>query len=388
MSLRLYGKFICLFAMTAFAICSSGLYAGEEGGAAQNDQQVDEAKVDEMVGKAPGLRMDPALFDVAAQFFGGVDVGEVIPAGAVSSAKDGFVVSEYKVLDANAAESGVFYRVRTLIGEPVRDVAISIDAEGKLLDLYDMLPPAIDEEASKKAKAEAEKNAKDMAENVVAFEPIRFKSSSSVAFLQPMVGMNAASEAMSLNALLQGIVKACNLASGKGVSGEDVKPADANALKVTSVLPQKGTAAPEFSYKTVDGKAAAKAGFRGKGFVVFVTAIRNLQGLTSEDALQRRGAVMMSRVSRWMFENKDKDAVKKRMLVVMADKAEDIAAGEDGEKDKTEGLLVADPDALKTFDITVNPMLLVYDKAGNLVEAFSATSSSVDYLKALDEFSK
>lgn len=355
--------------------------------------------------EAPGLRMDPILREAAAQFLEGVAIGEVLPTGAVSSAQDGYVVQEYRILDANAGNVGTFYRVRTLIGEPVRDVAIMFNKEGKLQDSYDLQPPQIDEDATSKANAAAavKQAAQKPAEKPVEagqdgaakqdeaarnVNEVRFKSIPSSAVLGMMIGMDATTESVALSALLKGVVRAANLASGKGVAGEDVKPGTPDAFTVKPVLPEKGTAAPAFSYTTTAGKAVTADSLKGGKYAVFITSLKMLQNVTSEDALERRGAVMMSNVSRWTFANREKAAVKTRVLVVLTDKAEDVEKTKDGDQDQTEGMLASDPQALAAFGVTVAPVLLIYDEGGKLVEGFSATAPAADYLKALEELAK
>jgi len=364
-------------------------FAGEE---AAPQPAAEDAAIKERVDQAPGLRMDPILLTVAAQFLKGVNIGEVLPAGAVSSAEDGYVVTEYKVLDANAGDAGAFYRIRTLVGKPVRDVAVMIEKDGRLRDIFDLQPPAIDEEATTKAKAATAEMLKPKAgEAPIVPEVLRFKSAPSAAALAPMVGLEAVPEAVSLQALLGGLIRATSLASGPGMAGEDVKPKTPDAFKVEVVLPPKGTPAPEFSYRTVTGAQVSPATFRGKPYAVFISSVKAMQGITSAEPLERRGAVMMSRISRWVDEHKESNAVQKQVLLVLADKAEDLDAmqGKEGKalQDKAEkpaAALVADPAVLTTFSITINPMLLVYDEKGALIEAFGATSPADGYLKALD----
>ncbi|MBN2714018.1 MAG: hypothetical protein JXR97_16485 [Planctomycetes bacterium] len=345
---------------------------------AAGEEESSQQKLQELAEREIGLRMDPILFTAAAQFLGGQEIGDIVPAGAISSAEDGYVVQEYCIVDTTGGVAGSFYRIRTLVANPVKDVAVIFDTKGAILDAFDLQAPKIDESSAKIVKTgEAKKEdgagkGEDEGAPELDGKALRFTSTPTGAILGLMAGLDPKKEVEGMISVMRGLVQASELSAGGGMASINPAPADPKVFQVTIPLPKIGTQAPEFKFTTMDGKAVSNATFKGKPYVVALFSLKVMFGLASEDPLERRGAVIISRINRWM-ENEGKAlAGKNRLVMIMTEEADILEKDEEGEAPS--GTFVCDPKAGEVFGVDIRPAILVYGADGKLMKAYSATS--------------
>ncbi len=338
--------------------------------------------------REPGLRMDPEVIRAAAALLPDApDDGRVVPGIMITEGAAGYMVTRYAVMHGKE-EKSAFFRVRTLVGRPARDVAVRLGEDGTLLDLYDLRPPKPKKGAPARAEpapagnAEADAGGKASAgvtggEDPAAADPkVRADASRvetdripSQDVLRPLLGRKPAEEAASLAALLRGIAKAATLIDRDARDQLPELPLDAFVFQ-KRVEPKKKL--PPFALKTLKGEVLTPEAM-GAGFkALFFTALQSdaCKALNQNVAAALKRDVKVADIFAWVLSD-----------------ARPTAAALANQQDLAGHIGCDDENAVSAaFGVPVKPMLLVYDKAGLLVAVVTPENSkNLDKLFAMLE---
>jgi hypothetical protein len=332
----------------AFAVIGSVVFAGEEEGT-----------------KRPGLRMDDLLIAAAQQFSGGAlpEGATVEPGISISGAADGYTIRRYAVV-LDKEEQSFFFRVRTLIGTPDRDVAVLFAADGTLADAFDLIPQAIPVDDNAQAPAPGEGAKAATVEDAGAAKPedienLRKGHLPSLTVVLPMIGRHPMQDADSMAALLRGISKAETLVKAGGKI--ELEPLPDGAFTIENPIPKPGKPLAQFTAASITGNTLSNKTLARRPVAILFTALESVAC-----------AEMNQAVVKWVEQNPESS---KRLILVVMHPGEEVKALVKGSP--LEGKeIVCDPmnQMGQTFEIEVRPMLLIYSANHTLVTTITPDS--------------